>query len=96
MLMTRSYLLHTLLALSCVQQFVGAIIADDLRSLNLSAGTQIDPPSNFTKRWSSYHSPDYKVTVIPATDHDVSAIVWNIPLTRPSHFLLHMSLTANL
>ncbi|OAK94599.1 FAD-dependent oxidase [Phaeosphaeriaceae sp. SRC1lsM3a] len=73
--MTRSYLLHTLLALSCVQQFVGAIIADDLRSLNLSAGTQIDPPSNFTKRWSSYHSPDYKVTVIPATDHDVSAII---------------------
>jgi len=57
------------------RQSVDASLASDLRALNLSPGTQIDPPPNFTERWTSYHAPKYKVTVKPATDNDVAAIV---------------------
>jgi hypothetical protein len=54
---------------------VGASLASDLRGLRLSPGTEIDPPSNTTERWSSFHAPSYKVTIKPATDQDVATIV---------------------
>jgi hypothetical protein len=68
-------LLTVLLAIFWSQELVSATLAWDLRGLKLSRGTQIGQPSNVKERWSSYHAPNYKVTVKPATYTDVAAIV---------------------
>jgi hypothetical protein len=53
-------------------------LISDIKSLDLSPGTQITPGSsliNFTQRWSSYDAPTYVVAVKPVTEDDVAKIV---------------------
>lgn len=63
-----------IVAVVCSQYAYG-FLTSDLRALNLSSGTLIGPPSNFTQRWSRYHAPRYTVSVQPITDDDVAKIV---------------------
>jgi hypothetical protein len=63
-----------MVAVVCSQYAYGSLTSD-LQALNLSSGTLIGPPSNFTQRWSTYHAPRYAVSVQPITDGDVAKIV---------------------
>lgn len=71
------YIAAVFLMVTISQGAHGTLISD-LRSLDLSPGTQIAPSSDsadFTQRWSSYDAPSYIVAVKPVTDIDVAKIV---------------------
>ena len=72
----------TIFLMVIISQGAHGTLISDLRSLNLSPGTQIAPSSDsadFTQRWSSYDAPSYIVAVKPVTDNDVAKIV-GVPL----------------